>query len=122
MPRVFLSCSDSAFCRALRNSFQAENAFVVCGETKDCVKAIRKAVELVPDLVIVETEMRPKDGLQIAEAIKVILPETPLFLVTEQPSVLAEKEALSRGIDAVFEKNHDFSSLIRNARAVCGLE
>jgi hypothetical protein len=50
------------------------------------------------------------------------MPEVPVFLVTEQPTVEAEKEALSRGIDAVFEKDHDFTSLVMNARVVCGVE
>ena len=122
MPRVFLSCGDATFCKALHNSFEEDDDFVVCGVAEDSVAAIKKALELIPDLVVLETTMRSKDGLRVAEAIKVVLPETPLFLVTKSPSMEAEKDALSRGIDAVFEKNGDLTPLMRNARAVCGLE
>jgi hypothetical protein len=45
-------------------------------------------------------------------------PEVLLFLVTEQPSVQVENEALSNGIDTVFEKGHEFPSLVMNTRAV----
>jgi hypothetical protein len=49
------------------------------------------------------------------------MPDVPVFLVAEKNGVEVEKEALACGIDAVFEKNHDFTSLVMNARAVCGL-
>jgi DNA-binding response OmpR family regulator len=121
MPRVFLTCGDAALCETLRSSFQAQG-FVVCGEATNGIKAIKRAMELLPDLVILEKELSPLDGFEVAEALKLILPNIPLFLVAEQHDVKAEKEALSHGIDAVFEKDHDFSSLVFNARAVCGLE
>lgn len=122
MPRVFLSCGNAALCELLRNSFQVQDDFVLCGEADNGIEAIKKTMELTPDLVVVEKEMSPLDGFEVAEAIKLIMPEVPVFLVSEQPTVETEKEALSRGIDAVFEKDHDFTSLVMNARAVCGLE
>jgi DNA-binding NarL/FixJ family response regulator len=69
-----------------------------------------------------EMKSLPGDGLRIAEALKTILPEVPLFLVTDQNDADSEKEALSRGIDGVFEKESDFAAIMTNARAVCGLE
>ena len=54
--------------------------------------------------------------------LKRVIPEIPLFLVTEAHSVQTEKEALCRGIDAVFEKEDDLTAFVMNARAVCGLE
>jgi DNA-binding NarL/FixJ family response regulator len=121
MPRVFLTCGDAVLCETLRSSFQAQG-FVVCGEARNGVKGIKKVMELVPDLVILEKGLFPLDGFEVAEALKLILPEVPLFLVAEHHDLETEKEALSHGIDAVFEKDHDFTSLVRNARAVCGLE
>jgi len=122
LPRVFLTCGDAAFCGTLRNCFEAESDFVVCGETKNGVEAIKKAMELLPDLVVLETQILPMDGFEVAETLKLIMPEIPLFLVMEQHCLETEKEALSRGIDAVFAKEDDLTSLLMNARAICGLE
>jgi DNA-binding NarL/FixJ family response regulator len=122
LPRVFLSCGDATLCELLRNSFHVHEDFVLCGEADNGIEAIKKTMELTPDLVVVEKEMSPLNGFEVAEAIKLIMPEVSVFLVTEQPTVEAEKEALSRGIDAVFEKDDDFTSLMMNARAVCGVE
>jgi DNA-binding NarL/FixJ family response regulator len=122
MPRVFLACHDIAFCKKLRISFQSEGGFDVCEAEKNTVEAIQKAVGLQPDLVILETELSPTKDFYVAEAIKLIWPKVPLFLVTHEPSPLSEKEALSRGVDAVFEKENDLTSLLLNARAAVGLE
>ena len=99
MPRVFLTVRDVAFCETLRNSFQSQGDFVVCGEAKTRVEAIKEAMELLPDLVILEMEMSPLDGFEIAEALKLIMPDVPLFLLAERNGVESEKEALSHGID-----------------------
>jgi hypothetical protein len=61
----------------------------------------------------------PQCGLETAEKLKLILPRVPLFLVTPEHTMAGEKEALHRGTDA---GDDDFSSLVMNARAMCGLE
>ena len=69
--------------------------------------------KLAPNLIVIEVELHPRDSLQIAEALKIIMPETPLFLVTEQDILQqVKKEALSTGIDAVFAKDDDVTSLV----------
>jgi len=119
MSRVFLTCHDPAFSQKLRMSFEAELGFEVCGDEEDGVEAIRKATALNPDLVILEIDANPGNSFQVAEAFKLTLPEVPLFLVTAQNSMQAEKDALIRGVDAVFEKK-DYASLLLNARAAVG--
>jgi DNA-binding NarL/FixJ family response regulator len=105
MPRVFLTCGDLVFCEKLRVSFTAQSEFDVCGEARNGVEAIKEAMRLRPDIIIIEMQLSPLDDLDVAEAIKLIMLEVPLFLVIGKSDVLSEKEALSRGVDAVFEKD-----------------
>jgi DNA-binding NarL/FixJ family response regulator len=120
MTRVLLVCSDAVLLDSLRNSFRTKDDFDVCGDAKDRVEAIGKVMKLFPDLVILEMELLLRDSFETAEELKLIMPKVPLFLITGRHGAQAEKEALSHGIDAVFEKNHDFTSLVMNARAICG--
>jgi two-component system, NarL family, response regulator EvgA len=120
--RIFLTCDDAGFCEELRRSLHSEPDFIVCGETKNGMDALKEAMKTLPHLVVVEMEALPGDGLRIAEALKRIMPEVPLFLVTSRNDADAEKEALSRGIDAVFDKESDFAAIMTNARAICGLD
>ncbi|MGA2809906.1 MAG: response regulator [Candidatus Acidiferrum sp.] len=124
MPRVFLASGDQTFCEVLRDFFQSEDEFLVCGEARDGIEAVKMAIELAPDLVVLEQETPPMDIFQTARVIKTALPEIPVFLVTEPSDMDAEKKALSSGVEAVFEKTEDdlSSLLLKNARAICGLE
>jgi chemotaxis response regulator CheB len=123
MPRVFLASGDQTFCEVLRDCFHSQAEFFVCGEARDGIDAVKMAIELVPDLIVLEKEIPPMDIFHTAKVIKTALPATPVFLVMDLSSAEAEKKALSNGIEAVFEKNQDdLSLLLKNARAVCGLE
>jgi len=122
MPRVFLTCGDTALFETLRNSFLADGSFEICVEQKNGIEAILEAINLFPDLVILGMVMPPMGVFGVAEALKLSMPEVPVFLVTELRGMEAEKKALSHGINAVFERGDDVNSLVMNARAVCGLE
>jgi DNA-binding NarL/FixJ family response regulator len=118
--RIFLTCDDSAFCNELCQPFHAEPDFIVCGEAKNEIGVLKEAMKARPHLVVMEKKSRAGNGLEIAEALKTIMPTVPLFLVTDQHDAQAENEALSRGIEAVFEKKNDIAAIMANARAVCG--
>jgi DNA-binding NarL/FixJ family response regulator len=62
------------------------------------------------------------NGLQLARQLKAREPALPIFMLTAHYDVNIEKEALALGITAVFSKLDDLTTLIANARAVCGLE
>jgi len=119
MHRIFLTCDDIAFCERLRHCFHAETDFVICGEARNDIEVLKRALALGPNLVVMEAPRTSVDAFWIAEALKIIMPEVPLFLITDQHDVHAEKDVLSRGIDAVFEKAHDLTALVMNARAIC---
>jgi DNA-binding NarL/FixJ family response regulator len=121
MPSVFLSCQDRTYCEKLRASFQVDLDFGICGEEQNGVKAVKEAVRLQPDLVILEMQMTPRNDFYVAETIKTVLPKVPLFLVTDHDDPRFERRALSRGVDAVFEKEDDITPLLLNARAAVGL-
>jgi CheY-like chemotaxis protein len=119
--RIFCTCGDSAFCEALADGLRSEGDFDLCCKSNTGSEAIEEAIDLYPDLVILEKEKPQIGDFQVSEALKLYMPDVPLFLVTQLEGMLAEKEALSHGIDAVFAKDHDFTSLLENACAVCGL-
>jgi DNA-binding NarL/FixJ family response regulator len=61
-------------------------------------------------------------GLPLAEKLRAIIPELPIFLLTTDYGVKVEKKALPCGIIAVFSKLDDLTTLVANARAACRIE
>jgi CheY-like chemotaxis protein len=121
MFRIFCACDDDAFCKAVCDAFRFEGEVDLCCKSNNGIEMIEEAIDRHPDLVILEKEKPCTDDFQVSEALKLYMPKVPLFLITQLEGMLAEKEALSHGIDAVFVKDHDFSSLLNNAFAVWGL-
>lgn len=121
MVRVFLASQDPRLSESLRNAFEAEGNFEVCGSATNRLEAVSKALEVSPDLVILDWDLPPKDGFETAEEIKAAVPKVSVFMVAEHPAMETEKEAFAHGIDAMFEKDHDYNSMVANARATCDL-
>lgn len=76
----------------------------VCGEAQGGKQGVLKAIELRPDLVILDYSMPGMDGLQTAQEIYKALPATEIFLCTVFPSRELEKEAGKYGIRHVISK------------------
>jgi DNA-binding NarL/FixJ family response regulator len=123
VPRSVLIVDDhEAIRRGLRSLFRGHSEFAVVGEAVDGVEAIQKAQELSPDLVILDLAMPEMNGLEAAAALKYILPNVPLFLLTAHYSRELELAATASGICAVFSKHDCLEALIARARSELHLQ
>jgi DNA-binding NarL/FixJ family response regulator len=117
MIRVFLVCDDPAFCEKLRNFFDLQDDFQVCGKAARNLAATHKADKLLPDVAIIVAN--GVHDFKVTDNFKKSMPHLHLFFMTTTPSVEIEKKALSHGVDAVFAMDDDFTTLALNAREVC---
>ena len=69
----------SGLCALLRS----HPGWVVCGEAKDGAEAVRKAVELKPDVVVADMSMPHLNGWDVAKSIHEQVPGAEVLLVTE---------------------------------------
>jgi DNA-binding NarL/FixJ family response regulator len=122
MPTVLIVDDDNAFRKQLRAVFDGGSGFEACIEARNSAEALDKATRLSPDLAVLDFSLPDGTGLQLAEKLKTITPELPIFVLTTDYSVNFEKQVLSGGITAVFSKLDDPAMLVANARAVCGIK
>ena len=122
MPTLLVVSDDNAFRKQLRAMFDHAIGFDACEEARNGAEALAKIRGQSPDLAILDLSLPDMSGLQLAEELKAIMPELPIFMLTTECSVKFEKKALSSGITAVFSKLDDSATLLANARAVCGIE
>jgi DNA-binding NarL/FixJ family response regulator len=103
--------------RQLRSLFDSDPEFTVCGEAVHGVDAIEKAQQLSPDLIILDLSMPEMNGLEAASALRYIMPDVPLFLLTAHYSRELELTAFASGVCAVFSKHNDLDSLLARAKS-----
>jgi DNA-binding NarL/FixJ family response regulator len=119
---VFIVANDSSFQKGLRTLLEQGGGFDFCIEARSGSEAIEKVRHLLPNLVILDFSLPDMNGLQLAQEIRKMMPRMPIFMLTGDRDLHAEKDALSSGINAVFSKVEDLEALVENAREVCGIE
>jgi len=122
MPAVLIVDDDHAFRTLLHTLFEENSGFDHCVEAASASEALDKSKQLSPSLAIVNFSMPEMNGLQLARELKAREPALPIFMLTAEYDVDIEKQAFAFGITAVFSKLDDLTTLIANARVVCGLE
>jgi len=112
MPRILIAEDHTAMRHVLRDLFTHCDKWDVCGEAADGKEAVNAAVELKPDLVLLDYKMPNKDGIEAASEIKQELPETPVVIFTLNKTRELEAMALQVGVRAVVGKEEGLSELL----------
>jgi DNA-binding NarL/FixJ family response regulator len=114
-----LIVDDNAFIRhALCELFKQEADFEVCGEAENGKEGIEKALEMRPDLIVLDLSMPVMNGLDAARVLQRLMPTVPLILYSEFGDKVAENQARLIGISEVVSKSEHASVLIHKARGL----
>lgn len=82
-----LVADDNAMMRSgLCSLLKSHPGWIVCGEAIDGRDAVQKAVELRPDVILVDVSMPHLNGIETARCIHEKVPEAEILIVTEQDS------------------------------------
>jgi two-component system, chemotaxis family, chemotaxis protein CheY len=110
---------DSSYIRqALCELFKREADFEVCGEAENGKKAIEKAQELCPDLIVLDLSMPVMNGFDAARVLKRLMPTVLLIMYSAFGDKLAERQARLIGISEIVSKSEHASLLIHKARSL----
>ncbi len=98
--RILIVDDHAGTRRATRMLLEGRERWTIVGEAADGHEAVDSALRLKPDVIVMDVAMPRMSGLQAAERISAVLPETRVLLFTLSPSPhLAEgQEGTIRGI------------------------
>lgn len=100
-----LIADDSEIARKhLVASLQGRDHWQICGQAEDGRQALAKAIELKPDIVILNLAMPVMDGLGAARQIAKVLPSVPIVLFTLHKHAVMDREAKKAGVLHIVEK------------------
>ena len=77
----------------------------VVGEASDGLEAIQKAVELRPDLILLDIGLPSLNGIEVARQMRSLVPESKIIFLTQETSADVVQEALSLGARGYVSKN-----------------
>ena len=91
----------------------------VCGEATDGEDAIQKALELQPDVVIMDISMPGLSGLRATQRIREALPQIEVLMLTMHESREMIRAARKAGARGYIVKTEADRHLIEAMRAIC---
>lgn len=121
MSNGILIADDSATARKAIRAYLNQRNLEVCGEAIDGVDALEKASELDPALILLDLRMPRMNGVEAAAALKGLLPNVRIVLLTLYDEILSCKSLLPAiGIDAIVTKPEGFNRLAECVRKLLG--
>ena len=112
MARILIADDRESMRNALKTLLALRSDWVVCGEAQDADEAITKAVELRPDLVLLDYKMHRSDGLTASDGILRAIPEVPIVMFTVYKTDELARAANLKGIRRVVGKEDDVNMLL----------
>ena len=102
----------------LRRLLESEVDLAVIGEASNGSEALALAIELSPDVVLMDIEMPRGNGLQAMRRILKFLPETKIIVLTAHADEAHAQKAIHAGAAGFLPKQHSVNALRRVIRKV----
>jgi DNA-binding NarL/FixJ family response regulator len=118
MLSVLIVDDDACFRDGVKRLFEDECDFRVAGEAEDGIDAVEKAINLKPNLIILDFYLPVLNGLAAAPALRAHLPDVTIIMLTlfsgGQLAICARKA----GMQALVAKHEAAAVLIPTARSL----
>src|SRR2546427_3686284 len=117
--RILIADDHLAVREGLRSLIDPDPEFEVVGEAENGIDAGRKALELRPDLILLDNSMPGMTGLEVARMLRTNLPETKIVFLTLDPGI--RDLALATGAAAHVSKDQPPQEIMRVVRLAAGI-
>jgi DNA-binding NarL/FixJ family response regulator len=104
MARILIADDRESMRTAVKTIIRLHPGWEICGEADDGREAVAKAVELKPDLVLLDFRMPITNGIRAGSEICRLIPKTPVVMYTLHRTAELEVAAKLVGIRQVIAK------------------
>lgn len=106
--------------RVIRDFFETLTDWNIAGEAGDGVEAIQKAIELKPDIILMDFSMPNMNGIEAACVLKKALPEVHIVMFTMFSDALGSTLTSAAGVDLVVPKAEGLTDLVKAVQILMG--
>jgi DNA-binding NarL/FixJ family response regulator len=118
--RVLVADDHALYRRGLEMVLGQEDGIEIVGEASDGAEAIRRAEELLPDVVLMDIRMPRRSGIEACTAIKDVVPSTKIVILTISDEESDLYEAGRAGANGYLLKDVPGEEIAAGIRAVAG--
>jgi DNA-binding NarL/FixJ family response regulator len=116
MIRICINDDQTLFRETLARMLGAQPGVEVAGEAGDGEEAVRQAIRLKPDLVLMDIGMPKMDGLEATRRLKLASPGVRVVALTMHTTEDIFRRALAAGVDSFILKDARIDDLMATIR------
>jgi DNA-binding NarL/FixJ family response regulator len=108
----------AAFRQFITTTLASMSGLQVIGEVSDGLEAVQKALDLQPDLILLDIGLPSLDGIEAARRIRKLAPASKIIFVTQESSVDVVQVAVDLGANGYVVKAQAGRDLVAAVEAV----
>jgi DNA-binding NarL/FixJ family response regulator len=116
--RILVADHHDVLRRGLRHLLSGHPGWTVCGDAKNGTEAVKLALELKPDVVILDQELPEINGVEATRLIKEALPKTQILFFTTHAEDYVIGEALKAGARSYVLKSDSEGKVVEAVEAL----
>jgi DNA-binding NarL/FixJ family response regulator len=98
--RILIADDSDLVRRGVGEILSSETNWEVCGEARDGSEALRKARELLPDLILLDISMPAINGLEVARLLRQEVPKVKILVISQHDPIQLLPRVIEAGGDA----------------------
>jgi two-component system response regulator NreC len=118
MPRILVVDDNEFFRNSLRKLIEQHHDWSVCGEAENGREAVERAIELKPDVILLDIHMPRLDGLNACRLIRQKVPTSRVLILSMYQSLDLARIAADAGAWGYLSKNFVSTGLISEIEAM----
>ena len=116
--RVLVVDDFAPFRQLISSTLETMRDLQLIGEASDGLEAVQKALELKPDLILMDVGLPSLNGIEAARQIRGLVPDAKIIFLSQESSADVVQEALSVGASAYVVKVNAGIELVPALEAV----
>jgi DNA-binding NarL/FixJ family response regulator len=116
--RILIADDSDLVRRGVGEILSSETNWEVCGEARDGSEALRKARELLPDLILLDISMPAINGLEVARLLRQEVPKVKILVISQHDPIQLLPRVIEAGGDACVDKDRLGTDLMANIKSI----
>jgi DNA-binding NarL/FixJ family response regulator len=119
--RILIVDDNERIRRGVLDILASKKNWNVCGEARDGMEAIRKARELLPDLILLDISMPGLNGLEAARLLRQEVANTKILLMSQYDPIPLLPGAIQAGANGCVDKSRLGTDLLSCIERISGI-
>jgi DNA-binding NarL/FixJ family response regulator len=119
--RILIVDDNERIRRGVSDILASRKNWNVCGEARDGMEAIRKARELLPDLILLDISMPGLNGLEAARLLRQEIANTKILLMSQYDPIPLLPGAIQAGANGCLDKSRLGTDLLSCIERISGI-